>query len=44
MNNYFLYEKQLYNQLDGFAMGQPIAPILANIFYVIMKENGSIKC
>ena len=29
---YFLYNCKFYNQIDGVAMGSPMAPVLANIF------------
>ena len=31
-NNFFLCNQNLYKQIDGVAMGNPLAPILANIF------------
>lgn len=30
--NYFLYRGQYYLQIDGVAMGSPVAPVLANIW------------
>ena len=32
---HFTYNKQIYSQKDGVAMGSPIGPILANIFMVV---------
>ena len=29
---HFIFNSKLYNQIDGVAMGSPLAPILANIF------------
>ena len=29
---HFLYNCKFYNQIDGVAMGSPMAPVLANIF------------
>jgi hypothetical protein len=31
-NSYFLFNKELYHQIDGVAMGSPLGPTLANIF------------
>ena len=31
-NNVFTFDKQLYNQIDGVAMGSPLGPVLADIF------------
>ena len=32
LDTYFLFNNKLYKQIDGLAMGSPIAPVLANIF------------
>ena len=32
LDTYFIFDKQLYKQINGLAMGQPVAPTLANIF------------
>ena len=29
---YFVFNRKFYNQIDGVAMGSPLAPVLANIF------------
>ena len=29
---YFIFNSKFYNQIDGVAMGSPLAPVLANIF------------
>ena len=29
---HFLFNSQFYNQIDGVAMGSPLAPVLANVF------------
>ena len=29
---HFLFNGKFYNQIDGVAMGSPLAPVLANIF------------
>ena len=35
----FNFDYLLYKQVDGVAMGSPLGPILANVFYAIMKKN-----
>ena len=40
MGTVFYFNGNYYKQLDGVAMGSPLGPVLANAFYVIMKENG----
>ena len=32
LQTYFVFNGTLYNQIDGVAMGSPLAPVLANIF------------
>ena len=39
LDTYFFFNKNLYKQVDGLAMGSPIAPILANIFF-FMNRSG----
>ena len=34
----FLFEKKLYKQSDGVAMGSPLGPLLANIFMCFLRE------
>ena len=29
---HFIFNSKFYNQIDGIAMGSPLAPVLANIF------------
>ena len=29
---FFFFDSKFYNQIDGIAMGSPLAPVLANIF------------
>ena len=36
---HFTYNKQIYSQKDGVAMGSPIGPILANIFMVDLETS-----
>ena len=32
VQTYFIFNCKFYNQIDGVAMGSPLAPTLANIF------------
>ena len=36
---HFLFSSKFYNQLDGVAMGSPLAPVLANIFMGFYKSK-----
>ncbi|XP_063629974.1 uncharacterized protein LOC134801365 [Cydia splendana] len=36
--NYFLYQGQFYLQVDGVAMGSPVAPVIANIWMEHFEE------
>ena len=36
----FLFNGSMYDQVDGVAMGSPLAPIHANIFMDITKRSG----
>lgn len=38
-NSYFFFDNILYKQLDGLAMGNPIAPCIANIFLCHLEEK-----
>ena len=31
-HSHFIFNSKFYNQIDGVAMGSPLAPVLANIF------------
>ena len=35
----FLFEGEMYDQMDGVAMGSPFAPILANLFMGFHEER-----
>ena len=37
--NYFLYQGQYYLQIDGVAMGSPVAPVIANIWMEHFEEK-----
>ena len=36
---HFLLNRKFYNQIDGVAMGSPLAPVLANIFMGFYKSK-----
>ena len=38
MNNYFVFNNELYMQIDGMAMGSPLGPTFANIFMCHLEE------
>ena len=38
-NSYFIFNRQLYKQVDGVAMGSPLGPTLANGFLVHFEKN-----
>ena len=37
--SYFIFNGQLYKQVDGVAMGSPSGPTLANAFLVHFEKN-----
>ena len=38
-DSYFRFSGKLYKQVDGLAMGSPIAPVIANIFLCNLENN-----
>ena len=36
---HFIFNTKFYNQIDGVAMGSPLAPVLANIFMGFFKSK-----
>ena len=36
---HFLFEGKVYDQIDGVAMGSPLAPVLANLFMGHHEDN-----
>ena len=46
--SYFLFDGELYQQVDSVAMGSPLGPTLANIFIIhygdIWLQNCSLEC
>ena len=39
-HSHFIFNSKFYNQIDGVAMGSPLAPVLANIFMDFHKSKG----
>ena len=39
---YFLFNNEIYDQTDGVAMGSPLGPALAILFWVTTETNGLI--
>ena len=48
-NVHFSFNNDIYVQIDGFAMGSPLSPVIANIFMVelesvvVSKLNDHVK-
>ena len=42
--SYFVFNGQLYKQVDGVAMGSPLGPTLANAFLVHFEKNWLRNC
>ena len=39
MTAHFIFSIKFYNQIDGVAMGSPLAPVLANIFMAFYESK-----
>ena len=37
---HFIFNSKFYNQIDGVAMGSPLAPVFANIFMGFYESKG----
>ena len=44
LDSYFFFEKRIYKQIDGVAMGSPLGPHLANIFMNHMEKKWLQEC
>ena len=42
--NHFIFNKQLYDQMDGVAMGSPLGPTLANSFLCFHEAKWLANC
>ena len=40
LQTHFIFNSIFFNQIDGVAMGSPLAPVLANILMVLTKVSG----
>ena len=38
-NQHFQFNGQLYEQVDGVAMGSPLGPLMANVFMCHLQEK-----
>ena len=43
-NSYFVFGENLFRQIDGLAMGNPLAPVLANIFLCNLESKFAVDC
>ena len=39
LDNHFLFNNEIYKQIDGVAMGSPLGPTLANVFMSHMEKR-----
>ena len=39
LQTHLLFEGNIYDQIDGVAMGSPLAPVLANLFMGHHEKN-----
>ena len=44
LDSYFLFNEELYHQVDGVAMGSPLGPTLANVFMSHMEKKWLQTC
>ena len=44
LDSYFIFNQELYSQIDGPATGSPVAPILANIFLSYHEQRWLRDC
>ena len=44
LDSYFVFNGKLYNQLDGLAMGSPVAPTMANLFLCFNEKVWLQNC
>ena len=38
-NNYFVYSDSIYKKIHGYAMGNPVSPVVANLCIEIIEES-----
>ena len=39
--SHFLFNDEMFDQIDGVAMGSPLGPVLANLFMWLSKYKGN---
>ena len=39
LDSCFIFNEKLYSQIDGLAMGSPVAPVFANIFLAYNEQR-----
>ena len=44
LDTYFIFKDQLYKQINGLSMGQPVAPTMANIFLCFYEKKWLNDC
>ena len=44
LDSCFIFNNKLYSQIDGLAMGSPVAPVLANIFLAYHEQRWLQSC
>ena len=44
LDNHFFFNKKIYKQIDGVAMGSPLGPTLANVFMCHMEKKWLQDC
>ena len=44
LDNHFFFNKEIYKQVDGVAMGSPLGPTLANVFMSHMEKKWLQEC
>ena len=44
LDTHFIFDKKLYKQVDGMAMGSPLGPTFANIFMCTLEERFLDQC
>ena len=43
LDSFFIFHGKYYKLKDGAAVGSPLGPTLANVFYIILKNNGCLN-
>ena len=44
LDSYFIFNDNIYKQIDGVAMGSPLGPTLANLFMNVMEKKWLEEC